>query len=942
VVVQATYTVPATTADGVQTNIATVTALSPAGLSVTAEDQTTVVTSASVIAQKSDGQDEVIAGAGTVYTYTLTITNTGPSTAQSVSVSDTLPTGFVPGTPVVASQGSCNVNGSTMSCALGDILNGGSATIEIPYTVSASAPPGQATNTAAVTWDDTDPESGTATAVDVTTVVAEAVLALSKVASPDPVIAGELLTYTLEVTNLGPSDSGAVTVSDPLPAGTSLVSGPSPTWNVGPLAAAAITSTTVVVRVDSGYGGSSLANTASASAPEFAAGPITATATVQVETEAQLELAKRATPEAVTAGSGPYLYTLTITNTGPSDADNVVITDTWPVSFTLVSTATNPAGGSCTDVAGGVITCTFTTLPAGNVAQVTLNYTVDSDAPEGPVENFADANSDDTDVPVTDSASVTVSREADLLIEKTADAAQVTAGDGITYTFTITVENSGPSGATGVNVVDTWPITFTLVSSSTTTGSGCALLAGEQVLCQLGDLAPGKLSEIVLEYTVPADAGGGSVTNEAEALANELDPSPDNVASASVTVITSADLTGGKTDGQSTVTAGDGQIYTYTVVVANSGVSLARSVTLTDTWPSGFDRLSVSAGCLDVDGGPDFTCALGEIGPGELVTVTATYSVAAGVTAGDRVNEVTITWADTDPDTANTVTISDTTTVQTSASLSLSKSDGQDEVTAGDLLTYTYAITVTNSGPSLARSVVLTDTWPAGFDRLAVSAGCLDVDSGPDFTCALDEIAAGETVIITATYSVPAGTTGEQVNGVEVTWADSSVSDNLVTASDATAVLTEPDLVVTKSDGTDSVVASETYTFTITVSNTGLSDAAGVVLTDTWPVSYTLVSSSTTGGSCDPLSGQTFTCYLGTLAAGSEPLTITVQYVVSASVTINEVITNTVQVSTTTPGDPDLANNVALDVNTVVEAGVAAPARMLYIAGRRELRTYSI
>jgi hypothetical protein len=80
----------------------------------------------------------------------------------------------------------------------------------------------------------------------------------------------------------------------------------------------------------------------------------------------------------------------------------------------------------------------------------------------------------------------------------------------------------------------------------------------------------------------------------------------------------------------------------------------------------------------------------------------------------------------------------------------------------------------------------------------------------------------------------------------------------------------------------------------------------------------------------------------GHLAAGSEPLTITVQYVVSASVTINEVITNTVQVSTTTPGDPDLANNVALDVNTVVEAGVAAPARMLYIAGRRELRTYSI
>jgi uncharacterized repeat protein (TIGR01451 family) len=49
-------------------------------------------------------------------------------------------------------------------------------------------------------------------------------LGLVKTDSPDPVLFGQNLTYTLSVTNNGPMPATGVTVTDPLPAGVSLVS----------------------------------------------------------------------------------------------------------------------------------------------------------------------------------------------------------------------------------------------------------------------------------------------------------------------------------------------------------------------------------------------------------------------------------------------------------------------------------------------------------------------------------------------------------------------------------------------------------------------------------------------------------------------------------------------------------------------------------------------
>ena len=62
------------------------------------------------------------------------------------------------------------------------------------------------------------------TATQATTVATLADIQVTKADSPDPVIAGQNLTYTITVTNAGPSDAQNVQFFDSVPGGTTFVS----------------------------------------------------------------------------------------------------------------------------------------------------------------------------------------------------------------------------------------------------------------------------------------------------------------------------------------------------------------------------------------------------------------------------------------------------------------------------------------------------------------------------------------------------------------------------------------------------------------------------------------------------------------------------------------------------------------------------------------------
>src|SRR5256884_2850 len=79
-------------------------------------------------------------------------------------------------------------------------------------------------NTASTTSGVFDPDTSDNTATELTTVNTSHNLTLAKSDSPDPALAGNNITYTLTVTNNGPSDATGVSLSDAIPAGTSFVS----------------------------------------------------------------------------------------------------------------------------------------------------------------------------------------------------------------------------------------------------------------------------------------------------------------------------------------------------------------------------------------------------------------------------------------------------------------------------------------------------------------------------------------------------------------------------------------------------------------------------------------------------------------------------------------------------------------------------------------------
>ena len=85
------------------------------------------------------------------------------------------------------------------------------------------------------------------------------------------------------------------------------------------------------------------------------------------------------------------LYQLTVTNTGPSAAVNVVITDSVPLSTTLVGISP-----LCVE-SDGVVSCQVGDLGSGAHTSVFIQVEVDADVPDGTTIDNTGFVSSDTD-----------------------------------------------------------------------------------------------------------------------------------------------------------------------------------------------------------------------------------------------------------------------------------------------------------------------------------------------------------------------------------------------------------------------------------------------------------------------------------------------------------------------------------------------------------------
>jgi uncharacterized repeat protein (TIGR01451 family) len=362
---------------------------------VTSEPVTTEDT-ADLSLIKACKPDLSAARAGQQITCTIVVTNPGPGLPRNVVIRDTLLTRVAPADytmtaptftfsgggssapcdPVVAIAG-----GKQFLCNLGTVPVGGSAVIS--YTLTSNEA-GDFNNFASVTTDSTDPNPANNSDRSSVHVDAVADLSLDKTDSPDPLVSGTQITYTLHAHNAGPSHAPNTRIRDFLPAGVAVVSvsgGPGGSCVPGvpgdpahptrctyaSLASGATVTMTIVVQLKPGDH-NVVQNDAEVASdvldPDTSNNDASASTTIRV---ADLRIVKTS-DASVYKASEQITYTLTITNNGPAAAENVVVTDALPL---LSKDRVAAIDSSCT-LAGAVATCNLGTIAPLGTRTVTI------------------------------------------------------------------------------------------------------------------------------------------------------------------------------------------------------------------------------------------------------------------------------------------------------------------------------------------------------------------------------------------------------------------------------------------------------------------------------------------------------------------------------------------------------------------------------------------
>jgi uncharacterized repeat protein (TIGR01451 family) len=709
--------------------------------------------------------DNASPNVGDAVTFTITVHNNGPSDATNVALTDVLPANltFVSQT---TSQGTySNLTGLWTVGSLPSGGTGSSATLTIVANVSAA---GSITNTAAVSASDqTDPNSANNSASVSLNGNPLADLMVEK-GGPATVTPGDTIAYTVVVTNNGPSAATNVLVTDTTPAGLVFVGNTGACTSAYPctiasLANGASVTITSTYTVPANYAGANpIINTANVTSevPDPNSTNNQGSANTNVG-PGNADLAIVKSGPATVASGGAITYTLTISNNGPSPANDATYNDVVPAAITAVSASCGgeAGGAACVSqpiVTGNNVTGAVGSLPSGGSVVVTIigiaptgpanvSNTATIDAPAGIVDPNGANNTSTV-------ATAVAASSADLEVIKDGPA-QAVPGTNVTYSLTIT--NNGPDTATNVVLNDATPAGLTFVSASIPCASGFP--------CSLDDLPSGASTIVAVTFAVDANATG-SIVNTATAASDTPDPNANNNSSTVTTplvpVATSADLAIVKT-GPASATPGSN--VTYSLQVINNGPDAAANVVLSDATPAGLTFVSASAPCAT-----GFPCSLGTLGNGASTIVTVTFAVSNAAT-GSIVNTATATSDTPDPDGNNNVsTVSTTvTTPALVADLSIVKS-GPTDALAGSTITYT--IVVTNNGPDAVPDPVLSDVTPAGLSFVSATGAC----SG-GFPCTLAALANGASTTITATYQVQPGFTGTIANVASV--ASNSVPD---------------------------------------------------------------------------------------------------------------------------------------------------------------------
>ncbi|MDY7077535.1 MAG: pre-peptidase C-terminal domain-containing protein [Chloroflexota bacterium] len=353
---------------------------------------TTVPTDADLSITKNESHDPV--NAGTNLTYTLTILNDGPAEATGIVVTDTLPAGVT----FVSAMPDRNIGPNPLVWnSLTDLSSGNSTVITVVVTVN-TATTGDIENVATVTADEPDPTPGNDTVTATTTITPQADLELDLDVNDITPNVNDVVTFTIIVTNTGPSNGTGITVSVPIPTGYTYGGDDSGgnyddgtgLWTIGSLndgsfITLVITATVnpsgdydVYAQVEASdqYDDDSTPGDNSIGDDDDDTVNITPSAVVD------LSLSKESQPNPAIPGD-PITYTIVVTNAGPSAITAITLTDDLPTA--VQGPVYTESEGSYDEGTGAWTSLTF---GAGDTITLTIVGTLDA-AFTGTLQNTA-------------------------------------------------------------------------------------------------------------------------------------------------------------------------------------------------------------------------------------------------------------------------------------------------------------------------------------------------------------------------------------------------------------------------------------------------------------------------------------------------------------------------------------------------------------------------
>ncbi|MFY3740453.1 MAG: putative repeat protein (TIGR01451 family) [Candidatus Nitrosomirales archaeon] len=215
-----------------------------------------------------------------------------------------------------------------------------------------------------------------------------------------------------------------------------------------------------------------------------------------------------------------YAYTITVTNNGPSEATNIVVTNTLPAGVTF--TASSASQGTCSE-SENLVTCGLGKISPESYATIAIVVTVSSYVQASSLTNSASVTSDTPDLDkdnnsVTGTINVTTQSDLSIVIEGSSESA--VAGQELAYNIMVT--NDGPSDAANVVAIDALPEGVTL--STSTSSQGTCSLIDNVVTCNLGTIATDGSATIAIVATVNPDVptdvtSSASVTSDTDRYA---------------------------------------------------------------------------------------------------------------------------------------------------------------------------------------------------------------------------------------------------------------------------------------------------------------------------------------------------------------------------------------------------------------------------------------